>query len=144
MVIVGTSRLTHPTVSISTCGPALLPVRLVSLLSIAAAVVLSVPVPVGRRLGGGAEDVVPERTGLQRRAASGEAERSWEGPASFSCAQALRGGVHGGTPPGEPPPRIRDQSPGPDDDSQQFIGRRALPAPHARADRERRFDHRRV
>jgi len=144
MVIVGTSRLTHPTVSISTCGPALLPVRLVSLLSIAVAVVLPVPVPVGRRLGRGAEDVVPERTGLQRRAASREAERSWEGPASFGCAQALRGGVHGGTPPGEPPPRVRDQSPGPGDDSQQFIGRRPFPAAHTGANRERRFGHWRV
>lgn len=88
--------------------------------------------------------MVPERTGLQRRTASGEAERSWEGPASFGCAQALRGGVHGGAPTGEPSTWIRDQGPGPDDDSQQFIGRRALPAPHARADRRRRFDHRAV
>ena len=88
--------------------------------------------------------MVPERTGLQRRTASGEAERSWEGPASFGCAQALRCGVHGGAPTGEPSTWIRDQGPGPDDDSQQFIGRRALPAPHARADRRRRFDHRAV
>ncbi len=85
--------------------------------------------------------MVPEQTGLQGRTASGEAERSWEGPASFGCVQALRGGVHGGSPAGEPPPRIRDQGPGPGDDSQQFNGRRAFPAPHAGADREGRFDH---
>jgi hypothetical protein len=130
MVIVGTSRLTHPTTSCSRHADRPGAVRLALLLSIAGAVVLPVPVPARRRLRRGAEDVVPERTGLQRRTASGEAERSWEGPASFRCAQALRGGVHGGTPPGEPPPRVRDQGPGPDDDSQQFIGRSPLPAPH--------------
>ena len=86
--------------------------------------------------------MVPERTDLQRRtAASGKAQRTWEGPASFRCAQALRGGVHGGAPTGEPPPRIRDQGPGPGDDSQQFIGRRAFPAAHTGANRERRIGH---
>src|SRR5919107_4883745 len=110
MVIVGTSRLTHPTVSISTCGPAWCR-------SDWELQLLARP------------DVLPERTGLQRRTASGEAERSWEGPASFGCAQALRGGVHGGAPSGEPPPRIRNQGSGPGDDSQQFIGRRPFQAP---------------
>src|SRR3712207_9457965 len=41
-----------------------------------------------------AEDVVPERTGRHRgAAASGEAQRPGEGPASLRCVQALRGGV---------------------------------------------------
>ena len=62
--------------------------------------------------------MVPERTGLQRRAASGEAERTSEGPASLRCVQALRGGVYRGPPSGEPPPRIRDQGSGSDDDTQ--------------------------
>ena len=89
--------------------------------------------------------MVPERTGLQRcTAASGEAQRTWEGPASLCRVQALRRGVQGGTPAGEPPPWIRDQGPGPYDDSQQFFGRSALPAAHTRAHRGRRFDHRPV
>jgi hypothetical protein len=83
-----------------------------------------------------------ERTGLQRgAAASGETQRPAEGPASLRCAQALRGGVHRRSPAGEPPPWIRDQGPGADDDTQQIGGRSALPAPHTGADRLRRFDH---
>jgi hypothetical protein len=63
--------------------------------------------------------VVPERTGLQRDpGASGEAQGPDEGPASLGCVQALRGGVHRCPPSGEPPPRIRDQGPGTDDDTQ--------------------------
>ena len=86
--------------------------------------------------------MVPERTGLQRRtAASGEAQRTWEGPASLCRVQALRRGVQGGTPAGEPPPWIRDQGPVPGDDTQQFGGRSARPAPHTGADRFRRFGH---
>jgi hypothetical protein len=111
----------------------LVPVRLVLLLSISGPILLPVPVPVRRPLRGGAEDVVPERTDLQRRTASGEAQRSREGPTSNRSVQALRGGVHRGAPPGEPPTRIGDQGPRPDDDSQQFIGRRALPATHTGA-----------
>ena len=86
--------------------------------------------------------MIPERTGLQRdTAASGEAQRPDEGPASLRCVQALRGGVHRGPPSGEPPPGIRDQSPGPDDDTQQVADRSALPAPHTGAYRDRRFGH---
>ena len=86
--------------------------------------------------------MVPERTGLQRgTAASGEAQRPNEGPASLGCVQALRGGVHGRPPSGEPPPRIRDQGPGTDDDTQQITNRSALPAPHTGAYRDRRFGH---
>ncbi len=84
--------------------------------------------------------MVTERTDLQR-AASGEAQRPGEGPASLRCVQALRGGVHRRSPSGEAPPGIRDQGPGTDDDTQQIAGRSALPAPHTGADRFRRFDH---
>ena len=84
----------------------------------------------------------PERTGLQRCAgASGEAQRPVEGPASLRCMQALRRGVHRCSPTGEPPPRVWDQGPGPDDDTQQFSDRSALPAPHTGADRLGRFGH---
>ena len=84
----------------------------------------------------------PERTGLQGgTGASGETQRPGEGPASLCCVQALRGGVHGCAPPGERPPRIRDQGPGPDDDTQQIADRSALPAPHTGAYRDRRFGH---
>ena len=84
----------------------------------------------------------PERTGLQRcTGTSGEAQRPGEGPASLRCVQALRAGVHRCSPTGEPPPRIRDQGPGPDDDTQQFVDRVTLPAPHTGADRDRRFGH---
>jgi hypothetical protein len=63
--------------------------------------------------------VVPERTDLQRgAAASGEAQRPDEGPASLGCVQALREGVYRSPPSGEPPPRIRDQGSGSDDDTQ--------------------------
>jgi len=86
--------------------------------------------------------VVPERTGLDRGAAtSGEAQRPSEGPASLRCVQALRGGVHRGPPSREPPSWIRDQGPAPDDDTQQFADRSALPAPHTGAYRDRRFGH---
>jgi hypothetical protein len=86
--------------------------------------------------------VVPERTGLQRNAAaSGETQRPGEGPASLRCVQALPGGVHRCPPAGEPPPRVRDQSPGPLDDTQQIRDRSALPAPHTGAYRDRRFGH---
>ena len=44
-------------------------------------------------------------------AASGETQHPGESPASLRCAQALRSGVHRRSPAGEPPPRIRDQSP---------------------------------
>ena len=80
-----------------------------------------------------------ERTGLHRAAASGETQRPGEGPASLRCVQALRGGVHRCPPAGEPPSRIRDQGPGPDDDTQQIADRSASPAPHAGADRVRTF-----
>ena len=85
--------------------------------------------------------MAPERTGLQRGAASGEAQRPDEGPASLRCVQALRGGMHRGSPSGEPSPGIRDQGPGTGDDTQQFVDRRALPAPHTGAYRDRRFGH---
>jgi hypothetical protein len=63
--------------------------------------------------------VIPERTDLQRgTAASGEAQRPDEGPASLRCVQALRGGVYRCPPSGEPSPGIWDQSPGSDDDTQ--------------------------
>jgi hypothetical protein len=87
----------------------------------------------------------PERTGLHRGTpASGEAQRPGEGPASLRCVQALRGGVQRCSPAGEPAARVGDQGPRHDDDTQQFIGRRALPAAHTRAHRGRRFDHRSV
>jgi hypothetical protein len=83
-----------------------------------------------------------ERTGLQRgAAASRETQCPGEGPASLRCAQALRGGVQRRSPSGEPPPGVRDQGPGADDDAQQIAGRSALPAPHTGAYRFRRFDH---
>ena len=84
----------------------------------------------------------PERTGLQRRtAASGEAQRTWEGPASLCRVQALRRGVQGGTSTGERSSRIGDQGPVSCDDTQQFGDRSARPAPHTGADRIRRFGH---
>ena len=93
-------------------------------------------------LRGGAEDVGSERTCLHRgAAASGETQRPGKGPASLRCAQALRGGVHGRPPSGEPPPNVRDQGPGANDDTQQFADRSAFPAPHAGAYRFRRFGH---
>ena len=83
-----------------------------------------------------------ERTCLHRGAtASGEAQRPGKGPASLRCAQALRGGVHRRSPAGEPPPRIRDQGPGTNDDTQQIADRSAFPAPHTGAYRFRRFGH---
>ena len=83
-----------------------------------------------------------ERTGLQRgAAASGEAQCPGEGPASLRCVQALRCGVHRCPPSGEPPTGVRDQGPGPGDDTQQITGRSALPATHAGAHRFRRFGH---
>ena len=88
--------------------------------------------PVGLR--GDAEDMSPERTGIHRgTAASGEAQRPDEGPASLRCVQTPRVGVHRGPPAGEPPPWIRDQNPGPDDNTQQIADRSALPAPHTGA-----------
>jgi len=87
-------------------------------------------------------NVGPERTGLHRStAASGEAQRPGKGPASLRRVQALRNGVHRCSPTGEPAPRIRDQGPGPDDDTQQISDRSALPTPHTGADRLRRFGH---
>src|SRR3954451_23207846 len=146
MVIVGTSRLTHPTTSCSRradrprAGPTW------ELRSVVPAVIrCSLARPRGRApwyLRGGTEDVDPERTGLQGGAASGETQRSDEGPASLRCVQALRGGVHGGAPAGEPPPWVGDQGPVPHDDTQKITDRRAFPAPHTRADRRRRFGHR--
>ena len=86
--------------------------------------------------------MIPERTDLERgTAASGEAQRPDESPASLGCVQALRGGVYRGPPSGEPPPGIRDQGPGADDDTQQLADRSALPAPHTGAYRDRRFGH---
>jgi len=86
--------------------------------------------------------VGPERTGLHRRTTtSGEAQRAREGPATLRRVQALRCGVQGGTSAGEPAPLIRDQGPIPGDDTQQFGGRSARPAPHTGADRFRRFGH---
>jgi hypothetical protein len=82
-----------------------------------------------------------ERTCLDLAAVSGETERPGKGPASLGCAQALRGGVHRCSPAGEPPPRIRDQGPGADDDTQQITDRSAGPAPHTGAYRFRRFGH---
>jgi hypothetical protein len=83
-----------------------------------------------------------ERTGLHRgAAASWETERPRERPASLRRVQALRGGVHRCPPSGEPPTGVRDQGPGPDDDTQQITGRSALPATHAGAHRFRRFGH---
>ena len=70
-------------------------------------------------LRGDAEDMGPERTGIHRgTAASGETQRPSEGPASLRCVQALRGGMYRRPPSGEPPPGIRDQGPGADDDTQ--------------------------
>ena len=86
--------------------------------------------------------MVPERTDLQwRAAASGEAQRPREGPATLRCVQALRSGVHRRSPTGEPSSWIRDQGPGPRDDTQQIRDRSALPAPHTGAYRDRRFGH---
>ena len=84
----------------------------------------------------------PERTDVHRgAAASGETQRPAERPASLRRAQALRGGVHRRSPAGEAPPRIRDQGPFTDDDTQQIADRSALPAPHTGAYRFRRFGH---
>jgi hypothetical protein len=86
--------------------------------------------------------VGPERTGLHRGAtASGEAQCPGEGPAPLRYVQALRGRVHVGAPAGEPPPRIGDENPRLGDDTQQLGDRSARPAPHAGADRDRRFGH---
>src|SRR3954453_8214706 len=104
MVIVGTSRLIHPTTSCSrrAARPGAGPTVLLR------SVVLVLPTRRRARghLRGGAEDVGPERTGLERGAA---AQCPDEGPASLRCVQALRRGVQGGAPAGEPPPRIRDE-----------------------------------
>src|SRR5215203_2025142 len=124
MVIVGTSRLTHPTVSCRRADrPAADPTGKCWWFARSG--------PLRGRLRGGAEDVVPERTGLHWSApASGEAQRAGEGPASLRCVQALRGGVQRGPPTGEPSSRIGDQGPRADDHTQQFVGRSAFPAPH--------------
>src|SRR3712207_1064955 len=108
MVIVGTSRLTHPTlVLLSTCGPA----GCRSDCDAAVGRVLRpFRVPVRGSLIGGAEDVGPERTGLQGGAA---AQCPDEGPASLRCVQALRYGVQGGTSAEEPAPGVGDQGPVP-------------------------------
>lgn len=82
--------------------------------------------------------MIPERTGLERCAAS---QRPRKGPASLRCVQALRGGMHRGPPSGEPAPGIGHQGTRADDDTQQFGDRRAFPAAHARALRDRRFGH---
>ena len=83
-----------------------------------------------------------EQTCLHRgAAASGETQCPGKGPAPLRCAQTLRGGVHGCPPAGEPPPEIRDESPGANDDTQQIAGWSALPAPHTGAYRFRRFSH---
>src|SRR4051794_2624700 len=87
------------------------------------------------RLRGGTEDVGPERTGLQRATA---AQCPDEGPASLRRVQALRGGVQGCPPAGEPTPRIRDEGPARGDDTQQLGDRSALPAAHTGAHRDRR------
>ena len=79
-----------------------------------------------------------ERTCLQRGAV---AQRPGEGPASLGCVEALRSGVHGCSPAGEPPPWIRDQGPGTGDDTQQIADRSAFPAPHTGAYRFGRFGH---
>src|SRR3954452_10645040 len=105
MVIVGTSRLTHPTLVLTpTCGPA-------SCRSNWGTAVLRVVRPSGSALQGastrGAEDVGSERTGLQRGAA---AQRPEEGPASLRCVQAVRRGVQGCAPAGEPAPRVGDEN----------------------------------
>ena len=103
---------------------------------------LARPAPHPGYLRRGTEDEGPERTGLQPgTATSREAQRPGEGPASLRRVQALRGGVQGCSPAGEPAPRIGDQSPVPGDDTQQLGDRHALPAPHAGADRDRRFSH---
>src|SRR5919112_475142 len=111
MVIVRTSRLSHPTVS---CRRADRP-------GAGPTVNCCCPIRAAPRYLGGPEDVLPERTGLQRSTtASGEAQRPGEGPASLRSAQAVRVRVQGGPPAGEPPPRIGDEGPLPDDDAQQF------------------------
>ena len=103
---------------------------------------LPIPAPRSGDLRRGTEDVGSERTGLHRgAAASGETQCPGECPASLRCAQALRGGVQRGSPTGEPPPRIRNQGPGTDDDTQQIADRSAFPAPHTGAYRFRRFGH---
>ena len=120
------------TVGLATAAEAAVPIPLL----------LPVPAPRSGVLRRGTEDVGAERTCLHRGAtASGETKCPGEGPASLRCAQALRGGVQRGPPAGEPPPRIRDQGPGADDDTQQIAGRSAFPAPHTGAYRFRRFGH---
>jgi hypothetical protein len=96
------------------------------------------PVPRTGHRGGCAENVVPERTGLQGGTA---AQCPGEGPASLRCMQALRCGVHGGSPAGEPTPWIGDQGPVTRDDTQQLGDRSAVPATHTGAHRDRRFGH---
>src|SRR5688572_26524247 len=133
MVIVRTSRLSHPTVSCRHADrPGADPTwNEYELRPRPAPRSLARPGPCSGDLRGGAEDVGTERTCLHcGAAASGETQRTVEGPASFGCAQALRGGVHRRPPAGEPPPRVRDQGPGANDDTQQIAGRSALPAPH--------------
>src|SRR3954449_13597180 len=136
MVIVGTSRLTHPTLVLTpTCGPT-------SCRSDWGGAVLRWCARSGPALQGastrGAEEVVSERTGLQRGAAT---QRPEEGPASLRCVQAVRRGVQGCAPAGEPAPWIGDEGPAHGDDTQQLGDRSAFPAAHTGAHRDRRFGH---
>src|SRR5437763_16670454 len=123
MVIVGTSRLTHPTTSCSRradrprAGPtwelrSVVPAVIPFLQSCGVLSPGPGPrpvVPPGRNRGRGpGADRPPEGRCLRRGAASGETQRPDEGPASLRCVQALRGGVHGGAPAGEPPPWVGD------------------------------------
>src|SRR5689334_16020593 len=112
MVIVGTSRLTHPTCPDSDVRTGLVPDRLRSCCPAMVRPPGSAPQGASTR---GAEDVVSERTGLQRGAA---AQRPEEGPASLRCVQAIRRGVQGRTPAGEPAPRVGGQNPAPGDNTQ--------------------------
>jgi hypothetical protein len=83
-----------------------------------------------------------ERTGLHRRtASSGEAQCPREGPAANRSVQAFLSGMHRRSPPGESAPGIGYQGTRADDDTQQFGDRRAFPAAHTGAHRDRRFGH---
>src|SRR5688500_18163384 len=108
MVIVRTSRLSHPTVSCRHANRpgADPPLELLVIATAADATVLHLcttarPGPRSGGLRGGTEDVGAEQTCLHRgAAASGETQCPGEGPASLRCAQALRGGVHRCSPAG--------------------------------------------
>ena len=64
-----------------------------------------------------------------------DAERPRERRAALGTGEALRDGMQPCTTPGEPPPRVRDESPVHRDDPQQVVGRYPGSAPDTGPDR---------